>query len=236
MEIAFFDFCNTLVKINTLSCFVDFVINDKKISDISIRKWIFEKRSLLSELKIYSSRKIELKCLSGLKRELLEEFGREFYQKVINVNFNPGVVSKLYELKSNGFQIIIISGALDLYLKYISEVLPVDFIISSELAFNNNKCLGNICGIDTIGIGKIEKLKMVYEKYQDINFKNSYFFTDGLEDAPLLKIVGNPFFVIKEDQKNLFIRIINQLKAIKNLKIISSQTGDIIGALQQLIT
>jgi HAD superfamily hydrolase (TIGR01490 family) len=236
MEIAFFDFCNTLVKINTLSRFVDFVINDKRTSHVNLRKWMFEKRGLLSLLRICSGRKIELKCLYGIKRELLEEYGKEFYQKIIKANFNPGIVRKLYELKNNGFKIIVISAALDIYLKYIFETLPVDFIISSELAFNNNKCMGKILGIDSMGIGKIEKLKMVYDKYQDIDFKNSCFFTDGLEDAPLLEIVGNPFFVIKEGQKSISPRVANKLKAIKNLKIISSQTGDIIGAVQQLIT
>jgi HAD-superfamily subfamily IB hydrolase, TIGR01490 len=236
MEIAFFDFCNTLVKINTLSHFVDFVINDKRTSHINLRKWIFEKRGLLSMLRIYSSRKIEIKCLYGIRRELLEEYAEEYYRKVISVNYNHGVVNKLYELKNKGFKIIVISAALDIYLKYIPEALPVDFVISSELAFNNDKCLGKILGIDSMGIGKIEKLKMVYDKYQDIKFNKSYFFSDGLEDVPLLKIVGNPFFVIKEDKREPSPRVINQLKAIKNLKIISPQTGDIIGALQQLIT
>jgi phosphatidylglycerophosphatase C len=235
MEIAFFDFCNTLVKINTLSSFVNFVINDKRVSCSNLRRWIFNKRGVLSKFKTYSSREIELKCLYGIKKGLLEEYGREFCQKIINVSFNSGIVKRLRQLKSDGFKIIIISGALDIYLKYISQTLPVDLVISSELAFNNNKCLGKVCGIDTIGEGKIEKLKMVYDKYKLINFDNSCFYSDGLEDAPLLKIVGSPYFVIREGQKSISPKIVNELKAIKNLKIISSQTGDIIGELQQLI-
>jgi HAD superfamily hydrolase (TIGR01490 family) len=235
MEIAFFDFCNTLVKINTLSRFIDFVINDKRTSHINLRKLMFRKRGLLSLLRIYSSRKMEIRCLYGIKRELLEEYAREYYQKVISVNYNPGVVSKLYELKNNGFKIIVISGALDLYLKHISETLPVDFILSSELAFNNNKCLGKVRGIDTLGEGKIEKLKMVYDKYKDINFNNSCFYSDGLEDVPLLRLVGNPYFVVKEGQKDISPRIVSKLKAIRNLKIVSSQTGNTIEGLQRLI-
>jgi HAD superfamily hydrolase (TIGR01490 family) len=235
MEIAFFDFCNTLVKINTLSRFIEFVINDKRTSHANLRRLMFEKRGLLSMLRIYSSRKMEIRCLYGIKRELLEEYAREYYQKVISVNYNPGVVSKLYELKNNGFKIIVISGALDLYLKHISETLPVDFILSSELAFDNDQCLGKVCGIDTIGQGKIKKLQMVYDKYKGINFNKSFFYSDGLEDAPLLKIVGNPYFVIPEGRKDISVRTVDKLKTIKNLKIISSQTGNAIEELQRLI-
>jgi HAD superfamily hydrolase (TIGR01490 family) len=195
MEVAFFDFCGTLVKINTLGMFVDFTISDRRVGLQKLRKILFNSRRILSKLKICSSRTIEIKCLSGISEEILEDIAKYFYHNVIIKNFNDDLIKKVYNLRDYGFKVIIMSGALNIYLKYLPEDLPVDFIVSTDLKFNKNKCSGEVLGVDTIGMGKLKKLEAVYEDYNSIDFKKSYFFTDNLSDKPILKIVGNPFFI-----------------------------------------
>jgi len=197
MEIAFFDFCGTLAKINTLSCFVSFVINCPQVKRRSLRKVLFCSRTILSILRIPGSRELELKCLRGIDKVLLDCLARRFYDDVIVNSFNESLVAQLKQLKNQGYKIIILSAALEIYLRFITESLPVDFVVSTQLSYDKKaKCLGRVHGIDTIGIGKIEKLKEGFNNYEKINFSGSYFFSDdGVSDGPILNIVGKPVLV-----------------------------------------
>jgi len=205
IKVALFDFCKTLVKLNTLNEFVNFCLNSKNlhIPNKKFKKILIYLKPVLSRMKICSSRQLEIKILSGFTKNNLLELGKEFYNFVIKPNFNEVVINEFYKLKKEGYYTIIISAALDVYLQYITYDLPFDKIICTELIFDERGvCLGKVKGIDPVAIGKVNKLKSTLDFYNNINFENSYFFTDDpVGDKPLLKVVGNGFIVKNGDIK-----------------------------------
>lgn len=210
-KVAFFDFCNTIVKINTLSRFVDFTINYPAVNHKNIRRFTFKSRRFLSKSRLFSSRAVELKCLSGIDKELLSKVGKDFYDQIIVQNFNKDTVEWVHKLKNQDYKIIILSAALSIYLKFITNSLPVDLTISTELLYNKRGgCLGKIDGIDTVGIGKLEKLKNSFNDYEKIDFKNSCFFTDDpISDRPVLELVGNAVLVMNNNQTKTSIKFLS---------------------------
>jgi hypothetical protein len=81
MRVALFDFCKTLVKLNTLGEFVNFCLNNENlhIPNRNLKKFLIYIKPLLSRMKIYSSRQIEIKVLSGFTKDNLLKLGKEFY-------------------------------------------------------------------------------------------------------------------------------------------------------------
>jgi HAD superfamily hydrolase (TIGR01490 family) len=205
IKVALFDFCKTLVKLNTLSEFVNFCLNSKNlhIPNKKFKKILIYLKPVLSRMKICSSRQLEIKILSGFTKNKLLELGKEFYNFVIKPNFNEVVINEFYKLKKEGYFTIIISAALDVYLQYIIYDLPFDKIICTELIFDEKGvCLGKVKGIDPVATGKVNKLKSTLDFFNDIDFEHSYFFTDDpVGDISLLKIVGNGFIVKNDDIK-----------------------------------
>jgi phosphoserine phosphatase len=162
----------------------------------------------LSAFHVSSSRKIELNCLSGLTRSLLDEIGGQFYDRVVVSHFRRIVVERLREFAEQGYRIIVLSAALDTYLRFIRKSLPVDVVVSTELSYDSDqRCLGKVCGIDTCGIGKIAKLKNVFDGYKQIDFENSYFFTDDVIcDRPVIDMVGHPVLVKDNNLTNMGLK------------------------------
>ena len=199
IKIGLFDFCKTLVKINTLSEFVKFCLDNKSsnVVDKNLKKILINIKPILARFRLCSSRQLEIKLLSGFTKDTLYRLGEEFYYNVIKNNFNDVVIEEFYKLKNKGYVTIIISAALDVYLNYIQNDLPFDKIICTELSFNEKGiCLGKVKGIDPVGEGKIVKLKASLEYFDNIDFENSYFFTDDpIGDKSILQIVGNGFIV-----------------------------------------
>jgi len=205
MKVAFFDFCGTIVTINTLSRFVDFVISDHRVVHRHVRKQVFSMRRVLSTCGILSCRELELRCLAGVHRDLLEQLGRRFCDQVVLRNLNAAVTRWARRLKDLGHQVVILSAGLELYIERTREVLPVDQIVATELAYGEHGlCLGKVDGIDPVGPGKIAKLKQRFPCYDRIEFEDSYFFTnDPVSDGQALDMVGHPVVVASGNQSAL---------------------------------
>ena len=215
MKVAFFDFCKTIVKVNSLSEFVKYVLNKEPNKYKFFKKILFNNRKYLKPLIL--PRKVEIFLLRGNTKNDLVSLSRNFFYEILLPNFNYEVINYLKDLKSNGYTIVIVSAALEIYLKFITEILPVDIIISTRLKFRKNLCTGFIDGIDTFGLGKLKALKERLDFFNSINWEESYFFSDDfVSDKHLLEKVGYPFIVIYDD---LMVKPVLNDKKIEIIRI-----------------
>ncbi len=214
MKIAFFDFCKTIVNVNSLNLYVYYVLK-RQISLINyFKRALFAERNLISKLLNTKPRYLEIFLLKGYSIYYLENLAFHFFNELLVPSFNEKVIKRLIDLKKSGFYIIVISAALDIYLKYLSKFIPVDLVICAELEFKNKVCSGKIKGIDPFGKGKLEKFKKLFPDYNKINWQESYFFTDDwINDKYILEKVGNPVLVVDERTK-LDFSLINNYKEV----------------------
>ncbi|MRH41333.1 HAD-IB family hydrolase [Aquibacillus halophilus] len=129
-----------------------------------------------------------------------------FFQELVDIgkqDVHQGLVLKIREHQKKGDTIIVLSGALNPFLKAFTKDLELDVhVISTELLYNEK-------GLCTGEIGKIingdEKVKKVQEwiEHQEIladhTISDIWAYADSESDIPLLNYVQHPI-VVNPDQ------------------------------------
>lgn len=216
-RVALFDFCETLVNFQTADAYVDFVrekLNDK-------RMYMMESmQKLLNTLKViqiaekitryrYSiNKRIKLIQLKGHSYAQLQELAKDYYQERITPNLIPDMLNKMFELKKEGYSILLVSGGYDIYLRYFMEEYNLSGLISTRIGFKENICTGRFDGLDCLREGKTELLNLYFESKPQY----SVAFSDSVTDLPFLKWVNDGYVVSRNTTQNWAID--NHLKEI----------------------
>jgi HAD superfamily phosphoserine phosphatase-like hydrolase len=83
-----------------------------------------------------------------------------------------------------------------MYINEFYSIKEVDKIIGTRLKIENGVYKNHIDGENNKGEAKVRRLKEVLKKESiEVDFQNSYMFSDSLSDSPLFDIVGNPYLI-----------------------------------------
>ena len=191
-KIALFDFCETLTDFQTADAYVDFV--RERIGDSRSFRW--ERfRNLLVKTKIASilsrlfpdasmPKKIKLQQLKGFSEEELKDQAYSYYQERIRPHFIRPAIQQLYNLQAEGYRVGLVSGGYSIYLCYFTEEFHLDFVISSKIAFDDNKiCTGRLAGKDCMNHNKVRMLDEFFLERPG----ESIAVSDSKSDLPLLR-------------------------------------------------
>ncbi len=192
--LAIFDFCDTLIGMQTANRFVTLGYQSNKKFDTITNEFIrlIGRKSRL----LFGNRhkKWQLKQLKNLTREKLATIAQEYVQNELFPKENKKIVEKMLWHKEQGHTIAIVSGGFSEYIKEYAKIYDINYVIATDLEFIDGKATGKIDGIDCMGINKIEKLKSIVDldKY---DLENSFAYSDHISDIPLLSFVGNGIVV-----------------------------------------
>lgn len=210
---ALFDFCETLVNIQTANAFVKYVrikhptlwaslLNAFYVFLVRVRFWNFTYR-LFPKQSI--DKRFYLLQLKGISLDILEKVAFDFYNEIIKSHFIDKVLDELKSRQKNGYKIAIISGGYDLYLKYFCHEYKVDNLICSNIGFDYYKrCLGAIEGKDCMYDEKVIKILNTPK----INLVNSIAYSDSITDLPFLNLATEAV-VISHLQSQSWVRKYN---------------------------
>jgi HAD superfamily hydrolase (TIGR01490 family) len=188
--LAIFDFCDTLIGMQTANRFVTLGYrNNKRFNTVAneFGRVILRKSRLLFG---HRHKKWQLKQLKGLSVNSMNDIVKEYVKEELIPKENKLIVEKLLWHKKQGHTIAIISGGFSEYIKYYALMYDIKHVIATDLEIINNKFTGKIDGIDCMGINKIEKLRNTIN-IKEYDLKNSYAYSDHISDIPLLSFVGN---------------------------------------------
>lgn len=196
-KIAFFDFCGTLVNFQTANIFVDYVRKRKGNSWMGFMNVLFLVCSILNIFTILNkmvpgyqfSKRMKLIQLKGFMYEDLDELAKLYYDEKIKPNLIYPVLDKIKELAGKGYEICIASAGYSIYIKHFAADHSIRHVISTEIGYDNNKCLGIIQDTDCYKEGKISRIKS-YFRGEDIDLGNCISFSDSISDLPLLLGTG----------------------------------------------
>ena len=166
----------------------------------------FWKMHLISTEKYYQSWGEDLaKLIKGIKLER----GKEIFDWLTDEYLLPALKKKVLErLKKHqeeGLLTILISGSFQDLVDIVANRLNIDFAIGTELEVVKDKFSGRIIPPLCLGQGKADKIKnFLSGKNFKINFQESFAYSDGIFDLPMLELVGNPV-VVEPDKKLLKI-------------------------------
>ena len=122
----------------------------------------------------------------------------DFYQVCLVPKYYPNVDAELKNKKQQGYLIFICSASIEGYLRFCE--LPVDGILGTKTEIKNGKYTSKMIGKNCKNEEKVLRLNNIINKLNlEIDYENSYAYSDSVHDIPMLKMVKNR---IKINKKN----------------------------------
>ncbi|WP_249029562.1 HAD family hydrolase [Tannockella kyphosi] len=180
-RVALFDFDNTLIKGDSIHKLVLYYLKQNPISFLYL--WKVAYYYICYVLGIFRIEKAKDALLFPLKKMSTKEIDL-FIEKEIVPNLYENVVQELEDKKEQGFLIFIVSASAEKYLKRIP--LPADYFIGTR--YKDNQLVGKNC----VSINKVPRIeKVLKEENIEIDYDNSYGYSDSPLDIPMLDMVKN---------------------------------------------
>lgn len=161
---------------------------------------------ILYALKIYNAgraKQVFIRFLEGIHEGEMEALVKEFYEKRLSKILYKDAIDTMRKLKSEGCKIYLISASPEIYLNELYNIEEVDMIIGTRLKMDNGAYKSTFEGENNKGEEKVKRLKEVLRKENlQVDFRNSYMFSDSLSDLPLFKLVGNAYLINSRKKYN----------------------------------
>ena len=196
-KLAIFDIDYTITKKETLMEFFKYAIKNDKKNIRFLPRAIF--CGSMYKLKLYDERKVKekfLKFIDGIKEKDLQILVKNFYNSKLKTILYEDALNMIKKLKNEGYDIYLISASPEFYVNEFYNIKEVDKIIGTRFNFANGIFLRKMEGYNCKGEEKVRRLKEFLKGEKiEVDFKESYMFSDSLSDKPLLDLVGKPYLI-----------------------------------------
>lgn len=196
-RLAIFDVDFTITKRETLLQFLLFMSKKRPKILFHIPKSFYA--AFLYSLKIHDEKRAKemfISFINEMHEEEIDYLVQEFYEKKFSKIFYNDAIDMIKKLKNEGCKIFLISASPEFYLKELYKIKEVDMIIGTKFIKENKKYKNCMEGFNCKGEEKVRRLmEVLSEKQIEVDFKNSYMFSDSLSDMPLLELVGKGYLI-----------------------------------------
>ena len=139
-----------------------------------------------------------LKPLTQHPLENLYNWRRDYIENWIKPIIATGTEALLKQHRDQGDTLIVISATNLFITEPIAELLDIPHILSTEPEIVDDRYTGNYLGTPTYKEGKVIALK-AWLKGSQHSLDDSYFYSDSINDLPLLEQVAIPVAVNPDD-------------------------------------
>jgi len=199
MNLALFDLDNTLLTSDSDFEWAQFLI-EQRVLDREVyeaRNLEFYEQYKSGTLDIHKFLDFQLKPLSRHSRIQLDVWRNEFMAKIILPLIAPGAHELINKHMLGGDLCIIITATNRFVTAPIAQALGVNNLIATEPEQKNGEFTGQVSGTPCFREGKITGLENWLDKHNLtwLSFLESWFYSDSLNDMPLLNKVTRPVAV-----------------------------------------
>jgi HAD superfamily hydrolase (TIGR01490 family) len=203
VNLALFDLDNTLLDGDS-----DFEWSQFLIDQGVLDRELFEAKNLhfyeqykAGTLDIHAFLDFQLKPLSRHKRIELDKWHEDFMRKKIRPMMSAAGKKLVTSHRAAGDICVIITATNSFVTTPIAREYDVEFLIATEPEQKNGEFTGLVHGVPSFREGKITRLE-AWMKHHDWtwgSFADTAFYSDSLNDLPLLTLVKNPVAVDPDD-------------------------------------
>jgi len=195
-KLALFDFDDTLSRGDSVVPFLLY----------AIRRGAAPKRQLfraawgfLTQLgrpgKISRAKEHTFSFIKGRSPDELDDLARDFFREVITPRLFEDAIAELWNLKSTGHTVVVVSASADVYMHLLPEFLPVDTVIATRCAVENGVYTGHVQA-NCRGEEKPRRIAAWLQANDlTLDAEASCGYGDSASDIPMLRLVGNPTLV-----------------------------------------
>ena len=196
MALAIFDLDNTLIAGDSDHGWGEFLANRKVVDPVHYRAMNekFYQDYQHGRLDIREYLAFALKPLAQLPQEELVALHRAFMEEVIQPLLLPRAVELVQHHRQRGDLLMVITSTNRFIAEPICHRLGIHELLATELVTVNGRYTGEVLGTPTYREGKVVRLKQWLEETGH-SLQGSYFYSDSINDLPLLEVVDNPVVV-----------------------------------------
>ena len=199
MNLALFDLDNTLLSGDSDFEWAQFLIEQGVLD-----RELFEAKNLAfyqqykqGTLDIHEFLDFQLKPLSRHSRQVLDAWHREFMQGKIRPMMGAPARALVARHRAAGDVCVVITATNSFVTAPIAREFGVEHLIATEPEQQEGEFTGRVAGVPSFREGKVERLEewMAQRNWSWDSFGDSWFYSDSLNDLPLLAKVKNPVAV-----------------------------------------
>jgi len=196
MSLAIFDLDNTLIAGDSDHLWGEFLIEKNKVDANQFKHANdqFYADYQASNLDIQAYLSFALQPLTQFTHEERETLHAEFMETKINPIILPQARELIKKHRNQGDTLLIITATNRFVTQPIANKLDITNLLASEPEIIQGKYTGNSTGTPCYQHGKVERL---HEWLAQTNHSlaGSFFYSDSINDLPLLSLVDNPVVV-----------------------------------------
>ena len=199
MNLALFDLDNTLLAGDSDFQWAQYLI-EQRVLDREVyeaRNVEFYEQYKAGTLDIHEFLDFQLKPLSRHPRSQLDAWHSDFMQNRILPIITPAARKLVEEHTLAGDLCVMITATNSFVTAPIARALKVTHLIATEPEQNDGEFTGRVSGLPCFREGKIARLESWLDEHNLtwLSFLESWFYSDSLNDLPLLKKVTHPVAV-----------------------------------------
>lgn len=194
-KFAFFDYDDTLIHGDSGKALLKYYLKRNPLAVFKLLKVVvLFPPSLIGLVKFQSAKSAWLFPMDYLSDKELEEF----YQTCLIPKYYDNVIEELKNKKNNGYLVYICSASIEGYLRFCD--LPVDGILGTKTKIVDGKYTSKVIGKNCKNEEKVVRLNAVIKELGlEIDYDNSYAYSDSTHDIPMLKMVKNRVRINKKN-------------------------------------
>ena len=195
--LAVFDVDGTLVETNVVEYFLWMRLRAQPVDEWpsfmaqmarAAPRWLYLERRSRAEFQRSFYREYD-----GLDYDVMKRLGREALNSVTLRRIYPEGMRRIREHKRAGHRVLLLTGALDVVVEPLAELLEVE-VDCAHLLVRDGKLTGDLQSPPPAG----EARGVLLEEYASRNgvvLADSFAYADSLSDLPMLELVGTPVAV-----------------------------------------
>lgn len=196
MPLAIFDLDNTLIAGDSDYSWGAFLVAQNRVDQV-VYKTMNEKFLADYEaenLDILAYLAFSLSPLIDMSPSDLEQLHSKFMDQVIRPMMLPKALALIEKHREAGDRLLIITATNRFIIEPIVHSLGIDEFLATEPETINGRITGKIVGTPTFREGKVQRLNTWLDDNNE-TLSGSYFYSDSINDLPLLQKVANPVAV-----------------------------------------
>jgi len=169
-----------------------------------VRMGIFPIRPLLSVPRFFLRYRLgrmtarhlrsEIPMLKGKSRAEMERIAQQSFERRIRHDVYSDAEKLIQDLVARGSEVVLASLSLDLVVRPLADRLGVREIVATSFEFEEGACTGRLADGPVFNEEKSDRVLRLLSA-RGIAPEDCYFYTDSVNDLPLLRRVGHPIAV-----------------------------------------
>ena len=194
-RVAFFDLDRTLIAVYSAVPLLLEQVKAKQVSVVGAAQQIL--MALGQTRDVYEFEEVldtAIGMLRGINEQEFSSMGDRLFHKHLQKKLYAEALELVDTHRELGHHLVIVSSATRYQIAPVAEALDVDEFLCTELEVRDGEFTGVVKGEPCWGEGKLHAATAWAKKHR-IKLDNAWFYTDAMDDLPLLEAVGHPVAV-----------------------------------------